>query len=63
MKRLFPVFALTALAACDTYKQELMEICYKRVQADSASFVTARDITEVCKQRVNSYSSPQSPRD
>jgi hypothetical protein len=62
MKRLFPVFALTALAACDTYKHELMDNCYKHVQADSPAFVTARDITEVCKERVNNYSSPQSPR-
>ena len=60
MRRLFSVFALTALAACNTYKHELMEKCIKRVQADSAPSVTARDIREVCKEQLNSYSSGQS---
>jgi hypothetical protein len=55
MKRLFPVFALTALAACNTEKHELMDTCITRVQADSAPSATAGDIKEVCKRRVNSY--------
>ena len=55
MKRLFPVLALIALAACNTEKHELMENCITRVQADSAPSATAGDIKEVCKRRVNSY--------
>jgi hypothetical protein len=62
MKRLFPVFALIALAACNSYKHELMEDCITRVQGDSSRSVTAKDIKEVCKERMNSYSPPQSPR-
>ena len=55
MRRLFSVFALTALAACNTEKHELMENCITRVQADSAPSATAGDIKEVCKRRVKSY--------
>jgi hypothetical protein len=64
MKRLFPVFALialTALAACNTAKHALMEDCITRVQADSGPSVTAREIKQFCKNRVNSYASLQSP--
>jgi hypothetical protein len=61
MKRLILVFALTALAACDTEKHQLMEDCMMRVQADSGPSVTARDIKQACKELVKSHSSPQSP--
>jgi hypothetical protein len=103
VKRLFPAFALTAVAAAtvaiaqqtppsaeprpdtnqsqsqtmppsetappsDTSsgirkadKKELMENCITRVQADNPS-ATASDIKDVCKKRLKSYSSPQSPR-
>jgi len=57
MKLTFPVFALTALAACNTYKHEQMENCITRVQADSPESVTAKDIKEICKKRVDSHSS------
>jgi len=60
MKLLSLAFALIALAACDTEKHELMENCYTRVQADSSPSVTARDIKRVCKEQLNSHSSPQS---
>ena len=62
MKRLILVFALTALAACDTKRHQLMEDCLMRVQADSGPSVTARDIKQACKEQVNSYLSAQSPR-
>jgi hypothetical protein len=62
MKRLFPVFALIALAACSTEKHELMENCITRVQADSAPSATAGDIKEVCRRQVNSYLAHQPPR-
>ena len=62
MKGLSLVFALTALAACNTEKHQLMENCITRVQADSAPSVTARDIKQVCKEQVNSYLSAQPPR-
>jgi hypothetical protein len=42
-------------------KKELMENCITRVQADNPS-ATANDIKDVCKKRLKSYSSPQSPR-
>jgi hypothetical protein len=103
MKRLSPVFALTALAAAtvaigqqtptsaeppsdtnqsqsqaappsetmrpsDTSnesrkadRQELMANCITRVQANNP-IATAKEIKDVCKKRVNSYSSPQSPQ-
>ena len=102
MKRLSPVFALTALAAATVAiaqqtppsaeppsntnqsqsqgaspsamrpsdarnesrkadKQELMTNCITRVQADNP-IATAKEIKDVCKKRVNSYSSPQSPQ-
>ena len=63
MKRLFPVFTLTALAACNTEKHELMDHCITRVQADSAPSATAGDIKEVCKRRVNSYLAHGAPRE
>ena len=58
--RLCLAFALTGLAACNSYKHELMENCITRVQADSTPSVTASDIRAVCKKRLNSYSSSQS---
>jgi hypothetical protein len=42
-------------------KKELMENCITRVQADNP-IADAKDIKDVCKKRVDSYSSPQSPR-
>jgi hypothetical protein len=102
MRRLFPVFALTFLAAATVAtaqqtppstqpeqgtsqsqtmppsetaprsstssesskadKKQLMEDCITRVQADNPS-ADAQDIKDICKKRLISYSSPQSPRD
>ena len=60
MIRLCLAFALTALTACNTYKHELMENCYTRVQANTGPSVTASVIRQVCKKQLNSYSPPQS---
>ena len=92
MKRLFPVFALTAIAAAtvgtaqqtpssaqppastsqsqttppsDTSradKEALMRNCITQTQADHPG-ATAKDVKDYCKKRVESYTSPQSPRD
>ena len=93
MKRLFPVFAYTALVAAtvataqqtppsaqapastsqsqrqttppDTSKpdkQALMRNCITQTQADHPGAI-ARDVKDYCKKRVESSTSPQSPRD
>jgi len=94
MKRLFPVFALTALAAAtlataqqtpsstqppantsqsqsqrtppsDTSKADkeaLMKNCITQTKADHPG-ATANDVKDYCKKKVESYTSPQSPRD
>ena len=38
-----------------------MTNCITRVQADNP-IATAKELKDVCKKRVNSYSSPQSPQ-
>jgi len=98
MKRLFPVFALTALGAAtaataqqtppsaqppsstsqsqsqttppsDTSSQSskadtqsLMRNCIAQTQKDHPG-ATANDVKDYCKKKVESYTSPQSPRD
>ena len=94
MKRLFPVFALTAIAAATVAtaqqtpssaqppastsrsqsqttppsdsskadKEALMRNCITQTQADHPG-ATAKDVKDYCKKRVESYTSPQSPRD